>query len=100
MVDTGVFLVSVIRSLVEVAGLFLLGQGVLYVLAGAGRDRNVVYQLFRVVTRPVIAIVRAITPRVVIDRHLPVVAFFLLFWLWIALAYVRHSVCVSNGLAC
>ncbi len=100
MVDTGVFLVSVIRSLVEVAGLFLLGQGVLYVLAGAGRDRNVVYQLFRIVTRPVIAIVRAITPRVVIDRHLPVVAFFLLFWLWIALAYVRHSVCVSNGLAC
>lgn len=95
-----VFVISALRSLVEVAGLFLLGQGGLYLLAGASREKNVVYQLFRVVTRPVIGIVRAITPRLVIDRHIPFVAFVLLFWLWIALAYARHSVCQAGNLAC
>jgi hypothetical protein len=100
MDNSVVFLISVFRTLVEVAGLFLLGQGGLYLLAGASRDRNVIYQLFRVLTRPVIGIVRAITPRLVIDRHIPFVAFVLLFWLWIALAYARYSICQTGNLAC
>ncbi|MBI2307367.1 MAG: hypothetical protein HYU78_08700 [Rhodocyclales bacterium] len=100
MVNTELLLVSVLRSLVEVAGFFLLGQGLLYVLAGASREKNGVYQLFRIVTRPVLRIVRFITPRLVIDRHIPVVAFFLLFWLWIALAYARRMICAANGLVC
>lgn len=100
MVNTELLLVSVLRSLVEVAGFFLLGQGLLHVLAGASRERNGVYQLFRIVTRPVLRLVRFITPRQIIDRHIPFVAFFLLFWLWIALAYLRRAICVANGLAC
>lgn len=100
MTDTVLLLVAALRAMVEVAGLCLLGQGVLYLLAGASRDRNGIYQLFRIVTRPVLRLVRAVTPRLVLDRHLPVVAFFLLFWLWIALAVVRREICVAGGLAC
>jgi hypothetical protein len=37
---------------------------------------------------------------VIVDRHIPVVAFFLLFWIWIALAYARRVICDINGLAC
>jgi hypothetical protein len=84
------FVISALRAIVEAAGLFLLAQGFLYLLAGQGRDRNVVFQLFRLLTAPVIRLVRFITPPVIVDRHVPVVAFFLLFWLWIALAYVRR----------
>lgn len=100
MVSTELLIVSVVRALVEVAGFFLLGQGVLYVLAGASREKNVIYQLFRVVTGPVVRTVRAITPKVIMDRHVPVVSFFLIFWLWILLAYARTLVCEANGLAC
>lgn len=100
MVNTELLLVSVLRTLVEVAGFFLLGQGLLYVLAGASRERNAVYQLFRVITNPVVRMVRYITPKQVVDRHVPVVAFFLLFWLWIALAYARRVICVADGLVC
>ncbi len=100
MVDTGLLLVGALRSLVELAGYFLLGQGLLYFLAGAARESNPVYRLFCVLTAPVLRIVRFVVPRVVIDRHLPLVAFFLLFWLWIALAYVRRLICAANGLAC
>ncbi len=100
MDNPAVFVISALRSLVEVAGLFMLGQGILYLIAGATRENNAIYQLFQVLTRPVIRVVRAITPGVVIDRHIPFVTFFLLFWLWIALAYVRQSVCQASQLAC
>jgi hypothetical protein len=36
---------------------------------------------------------------VVLDRHLPFVAFFLSFWLWIVLAYVKRVLCELHGLA-
>jgi hypothetical protein len=100
MGNSAVFLISVLRTLVEVAGLFLLGQGGLYLVAGASREKNFIYQLFRVVTGPVICIVRAITPRLVVDRHIPFAAFFLLFWLWIALAYARLGFCQAGNLVC
>ena len=90
MGSSAVFAISVLRAVVEAAGLFLLAQGILYLLAGQGREKNVIFQLFRLLTAPVIRFVRFITPRVVVDRHVPVVAFFLLFWLWIALAYIRR----------
>mgnify|MGYP000843951248 FL=1 len=100
MVNIDLLLVSVLRALVEVAGFFLLGQGLLYVLAGSSREKNAVYMLFRVITNPVVKAVRFITPKQVVDKHVPVVAFFLLFWLWIALAYARQGICVADGLVC
>lgn len=90
MPGTELFLLGVFRSLVEVAGLFLLGQGVLHVLAGPDREKNGVYRLFQIVTSPVIHIARALAPKLVVDRLIPFIAFFLLFALWIGLAYVRR----------
>jgi hypothetical protein len=93
-------LVSALRVLVEVAGLALLGQGVLALLAGKYRHDNVFYKVFQIVTRPVIRAVRLITPRFVLDAHIPMLAFFLLFWLWIALAIAKRHLCGLHGLAC
>jgi uncharacterized protein YggT (Ycf19 family) len=70
--------------------LALLGQGLVALLAGARRNTNPIYQLFAIVTRPVMRIVRVITPKPIIDKHLPFVAFFLLFWLWIFLAWAKR----------
>ena len=90
MQSTELFLLGVLRSLVEVAGLFLLGQGVLHVLAGSNREKNVIYGLFQIITSPVLRIVRTLVPRPLSDRWIPFMAFFLLFALWIGLAYVRR----------
>lgn len=100
MTSMELLLLSIVRALVEVAGYALLGQGVLALLAGKRRQDNFVYRLLQVVTTPVIKVVRVITPRFVLDRHLPFVAFFLLFWLWIGLALAKRYVCAVNGLAC
>jgi hypothetical protein len=95
-----IFLLSALRAIVEVAGLALLGQGVLALLAGSRRHENFFYQIFAIVTRPVIRLARLLTPRVIVDDHVPLVAFFLLLWLWLALAYWRHQLCLAHGLAC
>lgn len=95
-----IFLISVLRTLVEVAGWALLGQGVLALLAGARRHENLFYQIFEIVTRPVLRFTRLITPRVILDAHIPFVAFFLLLWLWLGLAWVRHHICLTHQLTC
>ena len=57
----------------------------LWVFAGSGRDKNIVYNLFKTVTSPVTRATRAITPRIIVDAHIGLVAFFLLMVLWVAL---------------
>lgn len=84
--------VTSLRSVVEVALLALLGQGTVGLFAGATREGNPVYRFFRIITRPPIRLTRFVLPKAIIDKHLPVVAFFVLFWLWIWLAYVKRSI--------
>lgn len=91
---------GVLRALVEVAMLFLLGQGLLALLAGSRRHTNTMYKLFVIVTAPVLKAVRKVSPPQIIDKHLPFVAFFLLFWLWIGLAYLKRLYCDANMLQC
>ncbi len=92
--------IGILRALVEVALLFLLGQGILALLAGSRRDSNAIYRLFVIVTQPVLKLVRMISPPQIIDRHLPVVAVFVLFWLWIGLAWLKRAYCAANLLQC
>jgi hypothetical protein len=91
---------GILRALVEVSLLFLVGQGLLALLAGSRRHDNTIYQLFVLVTGPVLKIVRKISPPQVIDKHIPFVAFFLLFWCWIGLAYLKQMYCEANMLQC
>lgn len=81
----------VLKALVEVALIAMIGQGVLYIFAGAGRQQNLMYRLLATVTRPVFKAARFITPRFIVDQHIGYVAFFLLLVLWVlALALKVH----------
>lgn len=100
MVETQILLIKIVRALVEVGGFCLLGQGIVAVFAGANRERNGVYLLLRTITQPIIRAFRLVTPKIILDRHLPFVVFFVLFWAWILLAFLRVSLCRANGLAC
>jgi hypothetical protein len=93
-------IITMLRALVEVAGCAMLGQGLLYVLAGRKRSDNFVYQLFSILTRPVMRLTRWITPRFVRDDHIPIAAFMLLLWLWIGLQIAKRYICLSQSLAC
>lgn len=94
-VQAVLLLLSSIKLIAEIALMALLGQGLLYVLAGAKRDGNVFYQLLKVLTRPFTAVARLITPARVADQHVPFVAFFLLVVVWMVVFFEKVKYCVS-----
>ena len=99
--QTELLLVVVAKALAELAGLFLLGRGLLYLLAGHKRDTNLFYQVMCVVTNPVIRFTRLITPKVVIDAHIPYVAFMLVVWVWVVVVFwIIPEVCGSGSVDC
>lgn len=99
--QTEILLIVIAKAVAELAGLFLLGRGMLYLLAGAKRDSNLFYQVMCVVTNPVIRFARLITPKVVLDAHIPYVAFLLVAWLWVAVVFwIIPEVCKSRTVDC
>ena len=91
-------LLDIVKALLEVAGLALLGQGLLFLFAGSKRQGNVVYQGLSVVTRPVLRLTRFLTPRIVLDRHLGLVAFLLVALAWFFVLVEKQSVCTEGAL--
>lgn len=89
-------IIVVLKALTEVAGVAMIGQGVLYLVAGAKRDQNAVYGIFKTISSPVMKVTRWITPRIVLDRHLGLVAFFLLIVLWIGLTITKIRIVLEN----
>ena len=78
------FLISALRAIVEMLGLCLIGQGVLYLLTGSRRQQNAIYRFFDLLTRP---------PRQFVALFLlrSVSGLLVLFTLWIGLAWLRKS---------
>jgi general secretion pathway protein F len=76
--QTELLLLVIVKALAELAFMFLLGRGALYVLAGSKREGNIFYSVLRVVTDPVIRATRWLTPRLVLDAHIPFVSLFVL----------------------
>ena len=90
-------IIVVLKALTEIAGVAFLGQGVLWMLTGVKRDQNIVYNLFKTVTSPVTRAARAITPRIVIDAHIGLVAFFLLLVLWVVLTALKIKLVLDRA---
>ena len=92
-------IIVILKALTEIAGVAMLGQGILWVIAGSRRQENAIYQLFRTLTSPVMKATRFITPRVILDQHLGLVAFFLLLVLWIVLTAVKIKMVLDASAA-
>mgnify|MGYP001183630386 FL=1 len=88
---------ALVHELVKFAGLLLIGRALVYALSFGRHEANPVYRFFRFLTSPLVRLARRGTPRMVIDRHLPLVAFMLVFWLWLALIFVRRPLIVQAG---
>ncbi len=85
-----------IAQLVLYIGLLALaGQGLLYVLAGQGRDNNLFYQLFQMVNRPWLALGRWLSPARVAERHHGWVAFFITAAIYVAVTLAKIEHCIS-----
>jgi uncharacterized protein YggT (Ycf19 family) len=85
-----------IQTLILVAGLALLGQLIVGAFHWGRRHENVVYQLLAIVTRPLVRVVRMITPRIVLDRHVPAVVFLLCLIAYFAVGFSHRAVCLDD----
>lgn len=90
------FFLLALKTLIFVAGMCLLGQFIVGIFNWRRRHENFVYQVFEIVTRPVVRFVRLITPRVVLDQHVPLVAFLLLFFAYWAVGFWMRDVCLQD----
>lgn len=90
-------LVTLAHLIVWIALLALVGQFVLGLLAGAKRDSNVFYKLLEVVASPFVKLMRLLTPRVVLDRHVPLATFLVLCVLLVLLSILRITLCLETG---
>jgi hypothetical protein len=93
-------LVVMLKALAELAGMFLLGRGLLWVLAGRRRMENIFYQVLAVVTDPLLRFTRWIAPRVVLDSHIPLLAFGLVLLIWVAIVVWALPLMCSSGYDC
>jgi uncharacterized protein YggT (Ycf19 family) len=90
-------LVVSIKLVAEIALLAFAGRWLLGWLAGPKRQGNVFYQTLELLTRPFVRVVRAITPAVVIDRHIPLAAVALLALAWVVATMTKIDLCVRAG---
>ncbi|WP_284614642.1 YggT family protein [Aquabacterium humicola] len=90
-------LVSSVKLVAEIALMALIGQWLLGLLAGARRDTNFFYQLLQTLTSPFVKLARMLSPRIVLDRHVPLVAFLLLSFAWLVATITRVSICLQIG---
>ena len=88
-------LLKAVQLVLYIALLSLLGQAVLYTLAGAKRDSNFFYKLLQVVSKPFTVPTRWLTPRKVADHHVPVVTFFLLVLVYAVVTFEIVNLCVQ-----
>ena len=90
---------TTVKLLAEIALLALLGHWVIALLSGQARERNLFYRVLQLIVQPWVKAARWISPPVVLDRHLPLVAFAVLLLIWAVAAMVKVSICLRIGIA-
>ncbi|AXS80185.1 hypothetical protein [Dechloromonas sp. HYN0024] len=83
------FLIGALRAIVEMLGWCLLGQGVLYVIAGRKRADNRIYQLFALITSPPRRLLAMLMPGTASPVLIGCITFVVVLMLWLGLAFVR-----------
>ena len=89
---------NVLQLVLYIGGLALVGQAILYVISGNKRETNMFYQLFVVLNKPWTSIVKLISPKMVAEPHIPVVAFCVVSVLYIAVTLAKIEHCVALGM--
>lgn len=86
----------IIKAILEIAALALIGQFLVGIFAWGRRADNVIYRLFEVVASPFTRLVRVLTPKFVVNQHIPLATFLLLAFAWIFVLFELRATCLAN----
>ena len=91
--------VVIAKSLIELSLMFIIGRFLLGLLAGAKRDTNVFYQLLDVASKPALWLTRKISPKLILDQHIPLATSSWLLIAWVLVLQLKIDLCLELGLA-
>ena len=94
------FLVIVIlKSLIELSLRFVVGRFILGLLAGVKRETNVFWQLLDVASKPSLWLTRRVSPKLILDQHIPLAAVSWLIIAWVLVVMLKIDLCLQVGAA-
>ncbi|PVE07231.1 hypothetical protein [Limnohabitans sp. Rim28] len=91
--------VVIAKSLIELSLMFIIGRFLLGLLAGAKRDTNVFYQLLDVASKPALWLTRKISPKLILDQHIPLATSSWLLIAWVLVLQLKIDLCLELGIA-
>jgi hypothetical protein len=91
--------VVIAKSLIELSLMFIVGRFLLGLLAGANRDNNVFWQLLDVASKPALWLTRKVSPKLILDQHIPLAASSLLLIAWVFMVQLKIEMCFEMGIA-
>ena len=89
--------VVILKSLIELSLMFIVGRFVLGLLAGAKRQTNVFWQLLDVAAKPSLWITRKLSPKLILDQHIPLATASWLLVAWVLLVKTKIDLCMQLG---
>ncbi len=93
--------VVILKSLIELSLMFIVARFILGLLAGAKRSSNIFWQLLDVAAKPALWITRRVSPKLILDQHIPLAASSWLLIAWVLVVKVKIDLCMQLGaLAC
>jgi hypothetical protein len=91
--------IIILKSLIELSLMFIVARFLLGLLAGAKKVTNVFWQLLDVAAKPALWLTRKVSPKIILDRHIPFAAVSWLVVAWVIVVKMKIDLCVDLGVA-
>lgn len=91
--------VVIAKSLIELSLMFIVARFILGLLAGARRSTNMFWQLLDIAARPALWITRRVSPKLILDKHIPLAAASWLLIAWVVVVKIKIDLCFQAGVA-
>lgn len=93
--------VVILKSLIELSLMFIIGRFLLGLLAGAKRQTNIFWQMLDIASKPALWLTRAVSPKLILDQHIPLAAASWLLVAWVFTVKVKVDLCIqATGSLC
>ena len=91
--------IVILKSLIELSLMFIVGRFLLGLLAGAKRQTNVFWQLLDVAAKPSLWLTRKLSPKLILDQHIPLATASWLLVAWVLMVKLKIDLCMQLGAA-
>ena len=77
--------------------MFIVGRFILGLLAGAKKSTNIFWQLLDIAAKPALYITRKLSPKFILDQHIPLATASWLIIAWVIVVKQKIELCVQAG---